>query len=98
MSKGLAVGGRAEADLGREVPAEQRGVPEAGMLCDLLDRELRRFQEAAGEQYSLRDELAVRRCAGAGPELAVEGPAAHRGGVGDLADGGVLWQMFERPA
>ncbi len=70
--------------------------PECCAICSVVS--LRRFQQPAGEQYSLCDEPAVWRCAGADPELAVEGPVTHRGRVGELADGRVLREVFERPA
>ena len=90
VPEGPAVGGRGEADLGREVLAQAGSVPEPGMLGDLLDGELRGLQEASGEEQPLRDEPVVRRGAGAGPELSVEGAAAHRESAGELIDGQVL--------
>jgi len=50
VPEGSAVGGRGEADLGREVLAQAGGVTEPGLLGDLLDSELRGLQEAPGEE------------------------------------------------
>src|SRR6516165_9673378 len=50
VPEGSAVGGRGEADLGREVLAQPGRVPEPGLLGDLLDGELRGLQEASGEE------------------------------------------------